>query len=119
VFLLQSVIRPPSDRIVPTCRELHCSALKAVSVTFASQVCVTAVSDITEKGEEASSGTFLTQSVMQVQVIRVNHECDTVNSCVKSRPVHKLFHFLKYLRTISTVVFECVGGGKVHPALCN
>ena len=81
---------------------------------------MTAFTDITEKckGEEAFSGTFFTQSVMQVQVIRVNHECDdTVSSCVKSRPVHKLFHFRKYLRTISTVMFECVGDGKVHPAL--
>lgn len=113
MFLLQSVIRPPSDRIVSACRELHCSVLKAVSVTFASQVRVTAVTDITEKckGEESSSGTSFTQSVMQVHAIRVNHECDTLNSYVKSRPVHKLFHFLKYLRTISTIVFECVGGG--------
>ena len=46
VFLVLSGIRPTSDRIVPVCRELCHSALKAIIVTFASQVCVTAFTDI-------------------------------------------------------------------------
>ena len=81
---------------------------------------MTACTDTVEKckGKEASSGMFLIQNVMNVHVLvckslGVNHECDTVNSCVKSRPDHKLSHFWKYVRTISTVVFACVGGGKV------